>query len=293
MEYLPAVLCLMKRVVISLAAVLLYLSSSSLAPAQTKRALVIGIGEQKDPAWQKINGDKDVPYVLELLNNAGYGQVITLINDEATKDGIVSAFQKLAQSCQKDDMVYVHFSGHGQQMSDVDGDETDDGLDECWIPYDAYRRPCDEDRGEKHLIDDEVNMLLTNVRDKIGSRGKMLVVVDACHSGDATRGDSETVRGVQDVFESENQVRLVNPYEERWITLSACASDQVNAEMKKPAVGKLTYAIYVNVNKGKALNNDEFYSSLRVFMKLNSASRPQRPEMTGETGKYGIADFLF
>ena len=136
-------------------------------------------------------------------------------------------------------------------------------------------------------------MLLTNVRDKIGSRGKMLVVVDACHSGDATRGDSETVRGVQDVFESENQVRLVNPYEERWITLSACASDQVNAEMKKPAVGKLTYAIYVNVNKGKALNNDEFYSSLRVFMKLNSASRPQRPEMTGETGKYGIADFLF
>ena len=283
----------MKRVVISLAAVLLYLSSSSLAPAQTKRALVIGIGEQKDPTWQKINGDKDVPYVLELLNNAGYGQVITLINDEATKDGIVSAFQKLAQSCQKDDMVYVHFSGHGQQMSDVDGDETDDGLDECWIPYDAYRRPCDEDRGEKHLIDDEVNMLLTNVRDKIGSRGKMLVVVDACHSGDATRGDSETVRGVQDVFESENQVRLVNPYEERWITLSACASDQVNAEMKKPAVGKLTYAIYVNVNKGKALNNDEFYSSLRVFMKLNSASRPQRPEMTGETEKYGIADFLF
>lgn len=283
----------MKRVVISLAAVLLYLSSSSLAPAQTKRALVIGIGEQKDPTWQKINGDKDVPYVLELLNNAGYGQVITLINDEATKDGIVSAFQKLAQSCQKDDIVYVHFSGHGQQMSDVDGDETDDGLDECWIPYDAYRRPCDEDRGEKHLIDDEVNSLLNNVRDKIGSRGKMLVVVDACHSGDATRGDSETVRGVQDVFKSESQARLVNPYEERWITLSACASDQVNAEMKKPAVGKLTYAIYVNVNKGKALNNDEFYSSLRVFMKLNSASRPQRPEMTGETGKYGIADFLF
>ena len=283
----------MKRVVISLAAVLLYLSSSSLAPAQTKRALVIGIGEQKDPTWQKINGDKDVPYVLELLNNAGYGQVITLINDEATKDGIVSAFQKLAQSCQKDDIVYVHFSGHGQQMSDVDGDETDDGLDECWIPYDAYRRPCDEDRGEKHLIDDAVNSLLNNVRDKIGSRGKMLVVVDACHSGDATRGDSETVRGVQDVFKSESQARLVNPYEERWITLSACASDQVNAEMKKPAVGKLTYAIYVNVNKGKALNNDEFYSSLRVFMKLNSARRPQRPEMTGETGKYGIADFLF
>lgn len=32
--------------------------------AQTKRALVIGIGVQQDPSWGKINGDKDVPLVL-------------------------------------------------------------------------------------------------------------------------------------------------------------------------------------------------------------------------------------
>ena len=44
------------------------MSSKSLA--QTKRALVIGLGEHEDSAWNKINGDKDVPYVLEFLNNA-------------------------------------------------------------------------------------------------------------------------------------------------------------------------------------------------------------------------------
>lgn len=31
--------------------------------AKTKRALVIGLGEQQDKAWNKINGDKDVPLV--------------------------------------------------------------------------------------------------------------------------------------------------------------------------------------------------------------------------------------
>ena len=38
--------------------------------AQTRRALVIGIGQQEDKAWGKINGDRDVPYGMEMLKNA-------------------------------------------------------------------------------------------------------------------------------------------------------------------------------------------------------------------------------
>ena len=33
------------------------------AAAQTKRALVIGLGQYMDSDWEKINGDKDVPYI--------------------------------------------------------------------------------------------------------------------------------------------------------------------------------------------------------------------------------------
>ena len=87
-----------------------------LTQAQTKRALVIGIGKQEDSAWNKINGDKDVPDVLEVLNAAKYGQIITCVNEEAIKVGIVSAFQTLTQSCQSNDIVYIHYSGHGQQL---------------------------------------------------------------------------------------------------------------------------------------------------------------------------------
>jgi len=46
--------------------------------AQTKRALVIGLGEQQDKAWNKINGDKDVPLVQGMLKSAGFKSVTQL-----------------------------------------------------------------------------------------------------------------------------------------------------------------------------------------------------------------------
>ena len=191
-------------------------------------------------------------------------------------------------------------------MTDVHNDEKD-GLDECWIPYDAYRKPCEKDRGEKHLTDDEVNYYLNAIRDKIGDSGKMLVVIDACHSGGATRGDEdEVVRGVEDIFEAiksfiwgtsaDNGKADVNPNakenKERWITISACKSDQVNIEMKSPAVGKLTYAIYNKVKENTGNDNYDFIRRIRKFVNSKTGSRPQYPEMTGETDRYRITDII-
>ena len=291
---------------------MLFLLSVSLPlQAQTRRALVIGIGQQEDKAWGKINGDKDVVYVEAMLKAAKYKEVnITrLVNGQATKNGIVKAFKGLVSQCKVGDIVYVHYSGHGQQMKDVHNDEKD-GLDECWIPYDAYRKPCKKDRGEKHLTDDEVNYYLNTIRDKIGDKGKMLVVIDACHSGDGTRGDDdEVVRGVEDIFDAiksfiwgtsssdKGNKKVVNPNakenRERWITISACRSDQVNFEMKKPAVGKLTYALWTEQKTSEKVSNEEFIRRIRKFVNCNTTSRLQQPEMTGEDiGKYNITDIL-
>ena len=41
--------------------ILLLLVVSSTSHAQTRRAIVIGIGKHEDKTWGKINGDKDVP----------------------------------------------------------------------------------------------------------------------------------------------------------------------------------------------------------------------------------------
>lgn len=287
--------------------------------AQTKRALVIGLGEQQDKAWNKINGDKDVPFVQAMLKNAGFKSVTTLVDRQATKVGIVGAFKRMTASCKHGDVVYIHYSGHGQQMTDVHNDEKD-GLDECWIPYDAYRKASATYHGEKHLTDDELNVYLNAIRNKIGTKGKLLVVIDACHSGDGTRGDDdEIVRGVEDtlVVDSQNarglyetfeaiksffmgdngKVNIINtkakPLAERWITISACRSDQVNVEMKSPAVGKLTYALWKELKNNYKVNNDEFMRRIRKFVNRNTCSRPQQPEMTGEDiNKYNITDIL-
>ena len=287
--------------------------------AQTKRALVIGLGEQQDKAWNKINGDKDVPFVQAMLKNAGFKSVTTLVNRQATKVGIVGAFKRMAASCKHGDVVYIHYSGHGQQMTDVHNDEKD-GLDECWIPYDACRKASATYHGEKHLTDDELNVYLNAIRNKIGAKGKLLVVIDACHSGDGTRGDDDDiVRGVEDtlVVDSQNARGLYETFEaiksffmgdngkeyiintkakplaERWITISACRSDQVNVEMKSPAVGKLTYALWKELKNSDKVNNDEFMRRIRKFVNRNTSSRPQQPEMTGEDiNKYNITDIL-
>ena len=287
--------------------------------AQIKRALVIGLGDQQDKAWNKINGDKDVPFVQAMLKNAGFKSVTTLVNRQATKVGIVRAFKRMTASCKYGDVVYIHYSGHGQQMTDVHNDEKD-GLDECWIPYDACRKASATYHGEKHLTDDELNVYLNAIRNKIGAKGKLLVVIDACHSGDGTRGDDdEIVRGVEDtlVVDSQNARGLYETFEaiksffvgdkgkenvintkakplaERWITISACRSDQVNIEMKKPTVGKLTYALWKELKNIDKVGNDEFMKRIRKFVNRNTSSRPQQPEMTGEdSNKYNITDIL-
>ena len=298
---------------------LLLLSLPVQLHAQVKRALVIGLGEQQDKAWNKINGDKDVPFVQAMLKNAGFKSVTTLVNRQATKVGIVRAFKRMTASCKHGDVVYIHYSGHGQQITDVHNDERD-GLDECWIPYDACRKASATYHGEKHLTDDELNVYLNVIRNKIGAKGRLLVVIDACHSGDGTRGeDDEIVRGVEDtlVVDSQNARGLYETFEaiksffmgdngkeniintkakplaERWITISACRSDQVNVEMKSPAVGKLTYALWKELKNSDKVNNDEFMRRIRKFVNRNTCSRPQQPEMTGEDiNKYNITDIL-
>lgn len=283
----------------------LFLLLSLSVTSQTKRALVVGLGQQQDKAWNKINGDKDVPIVQGMLKSAGFKSVTTLVNQQATKAGIIGAFKRMAASCKQGDVVYIHYSGHGQQMTDVHNDETD-GLDECWIPYDAYRKACKTYHGEKHLTDDELNVYLNAIRDKIGAKGKLLVVIDACHSGDGTRGDEdEVVRGVEEVFEAvksliigdNDKEKVINqkakPLAERWITLSACKSDQVNIEMKNPVVGKLTYALWMELKNGDKINNEEFIKRIRKFVNRNTSSRPQQPVLTGnDKDNYNIIDIL-
>ena len=271
--------------------VVLFLWCSVWTVASTRRALVFGLGQQEDTRWRRIHGDKDVELVVQMLVEGGFTDIRTLMNERATKAGMEQAFMGLISRLERGDVVYVHYSGHGQFMTDVDGDEADRWTgrhaqwDEAWIPYDAYMTYCERDRGEKHFCDDEVARYMQQVRQKVGAEGEVYVVVDACHSGDATRGvDDECVRGVDVEFMIPRQfgTEPAKAVAETWLTVSACKPYQLCFEHKSPQVGKLTYALYRLGERLFSMTNGELQAWLDGYMDANPSRLPQNPVVSGK-----------
>lgn len=261
--------------------------------AITHRALVFGLGKQEDTRWSKIHGDNDVLYVKQMLYRMGYTDIKTLTNEEATKQGMVDAFVDLALRCKRGDEVYIHYSGHGQLMTDLDGDEalkwnnSHAAWDEAWIPYDAYMTYSPEDHGEKHFCDDEVALFLQAIRHRIGKRGRLVVVVDACHSGDATavgEEEEECVRGVDTKFNiprALNTPQVEERMEEEWRTISACKPHQLSSEIKEWQIGKLTYALFSLKKSVFEMENEKLEETLTAFLEQHKGRLPQTPMVTG------------
>ena len=189
----------MKRFNIILIAIFLV---SLCSYAQTRRALLVGISEYntQQTNWSSIHGANDVA----LMNKALVGFKVTkLTNSAATYDNITKALNTLIQQTKAGDIIYLHFSGHGQPYEDLDGDE-DDGWDEAFIPYDAqmnYKKGVYE--GKNHLTDDKLHGYIEQLRKKAGKSGIVYVSIDACHSGESYRGgefDDEDGLLVEDKF---------------------------------------------------------------------------------------------
>ena len=169
------------------------------------------------------------------------------------------------------DVVYIHFSGHGQQVTDLNGDE-EDKLDEAWIPYDAcFAFKEGEYEGENHILDDKLNTWFTQLRAKVGSVGKITIVADACHSGTGSRvisNNDYVVRGVSDIFvvpadgetSYKGDVNVVD-----WVFISACKSYQSNYEYNN--MGSLTYALTSQGGKLSSISYKEVQSSIRTTIR--------------------------
>ena len=273
------------------------LSFQQIACAQTKRALIIGLGKYEDRAWGKINGDRDVPLVASMLKKARFNTIITLVNSQATKKKIISALNSLALQSKESDIIYIHFSGHGQQMTDLNGDE-EDRKDESWIPYDAYKKPCNKDHGEKHLSDDEICVLLTKIKYKIGISGKLIVVVDACHSGTSTWSDNQEadiIRGTNEIFLTSTICYTSKRPKfiwKNWVTISACKDNQNNYELRGKNIGKLSYALYELIKSNSSFTDKQFESLLKQYFAKTSSPHEQTPIISGIANKSDISKVL-
>lgn len=227
---------------------ILFTLLSSCVFAQERWAIVVGISDYPcESGWDDINGANDVSIIKPMLLNNGFQEqnIIVLTDAQATKSRIKAAFDDVAKRVSVGDTFYFHFSGHGQQVADVSGDEGVDPYDEALVAYDALRYGYKNYKGEYHIIDDELNAWLWNVRDGIGDKGKILVVLDTCFSCDGSRGDDEEyVRGATDKLmvstKTVNHLQSTkNQLPINWVCISACDdTSKANYEYK---VGDLYY----------------------------------------------------
>ncbi|WWC58303.1 metacaspase-1 [Kwoniella dejecticola CBS 10117] len=104
---------------------------------------------------------------------------IVMLTDDArnprqipTRANILQACQWLTQGAQPNDALFFHYSGHGGQTKDLDGDE-DDGYDEVIYPLDHQRAG--------HIVDDECEHHLLVRPLPAGCR--LTAIFDSCHSG--------------------------------------------------------------------------------------------------------------
>ncbi len=159
------------------------------APANSsvKRALLIGIGKYE--VLPRLPGSKnDIELVRQvLISRYGFSKNnVNVVRDEAaTRAGVLNALNKIVKEAGPKDVVYIHYSGHGSQVEDLNGDEPSDQLDETIVPQDGRTE------GVPDITDDELESILAQLKTP-----QAVVVLDSCHSGTATRGLEVRVRSV-------------------------------------------------------------------------------------------------
>lgn len=275
--------------------------SSCLLFAQNKRAFLVGISDYQSTnkntsnSWANIHGANDIALLTPTLQKHGF-KVSSIVNQQATASNIRKQLFKFSSSCKPGDIVYLHFSCHGQPVEDLDGDEAD-GWDEAIIPVDAQKVYIkNKYKGENHITDDELNRFFRTIRTKIGRKGYLTIVVDACHAGTSYRGeeneDSVFVRGTNTGF-SKRGLKFVPKIDKRGkirieksnnmsdiCIIEACRSYQVNNEIKFN--GKYYGSLSYYTNKVlQSINNivwrGRWYNDIIALMSKDSRLIRQNP----------------
>ncbi|KAF9267076.1 hypothetical protein L218DRAFT_856631 [Marasmius fiardii PR-910] len=144
-----------------------------------KRALCIGInyyGSDK-PLRGCINDAIHIRDFLMKYHGFPREQIMVLRDDSRnpqkvpTRNNMLAAMRWLVEGAQKHDSLFFHYSGHGGQTPDEDGDELD-GFDEVIYPVDYKKRG--------HILDDDLHTIMAK---SIPSGCRLTALFDSCHSG--------------------------------------------------------------------------------------------------------------
>lgn len=146
-----------------------------------RKALIIGInyiGTQNELRGC-INDAHNIFNFLTTKYGYASEDIVILTDDQTdlvrvpTRANMIRAMQWLVKDAQPDDSLFFHYSGHGGQTEDLDGDE-ESGFDSTIYPVDF--------QVNGHIVDDEMHDIMVKTLQP-GTR--LTALFDSCHSGTA------------------------------------------------------------------------------------------------------------
>jgi hypothetical protein len=252
----------------------------------TKKAVLVGIN--KYPAHMDADLSGCVNDVINMRNLLveKYGfdpdNIRVLTDDRATKASIFARLEWLMDSNKGDELVF-HYSGHGSQVRDRNGDELNDDLDEILIPYDHD--------WDTPLLDDEIGEIFK--KQPVGTNLTMLA--DCCHSGSISRAISKKKkknRFLTPPFDIRNRsldrdlslrkIGVKPKGTQRHILASGCKDNQTSADAYIGATwqGAFTYALTSTL---KTNPNQSWTSAIeKLSSLLEVKGYDQTPQLSGD-----------
>jgi hypothetical protein len=149
-----------------------------MAATPVSRALIVGINQYGSPANNLRGCVNDALTMAKIVTeHAGFPRdaVRLLCDRRATTANIRQRLRWLVQDAPPGSRLLFHYSGHGSQVRDRNGDELEDHLDEIICPHDLD--------WDDAITDDELGSVITQV----GPEVCFTVILDCCHSGTGTR----------------------------------------------------------------------------------------------------------
>ncbi|CCC68261.1 hypothetical protein NCAS_0B01770 [Naumovozyma castellii] len=144
-----------------------------------RKALLIGINYigSQNALRGCINDAHNIFNFLSTRYGYSTDDIVILTDDQTdmvrvpTRANIIRAMQWLVRDAQPNDSLFFHYSGHGGQVKDLDGDE-EDGMDDVIYPVDF--------QSAGPLIDDDMHDIMVKpLREGV----RLTALFDSCHSG--------------------------------------------------------------------------------------------------------------
>lgn len=143
----------------------------------SKKALLIGVNRYRIPGADLrgcVNDVNNLAGVLVEFYGFKKADIAILTDQKATQAAMQKGIRALVSGGRKGDVLLLHYSGHGANVPDKNGDEADN-RDEILCPHDLdWKKP---------LLDD----WLRTTFDRLRAGVSLTVIMDCCHSGTNTR----------------------------------------------------------------------------------------------------------